>query len=243
MIGATRWRFRSVGSTQDVTFALAAKGANHGTVVRADYQTAGRGRLGRSWQAPIGTALTFSTLLRPTFATHELGPLSIRIAAVLADAFTALGANDVSIKWPNDVLIGGRKTSGILVQTRTMPELVVVVGIGINLSDSPEGATNLQQAIDSPVSADHVLDVICSGLDPMWTNWQPELNVDEVRAIEDRLWLRGEQVTLLDADREITGTIAGISPDGGLRLLTDGTERLLHVGEITRGPRLIIPGK
>jgi BirA family biotin operon repressor/biotin-[acetyl-CoA-carboxylase] ligase len=243
MIGRTRYRFHSVDSTQTVAFQLAKLGANHGTLVQSDFQTAGRGRLGRKWDAPSGTALTFSTLLRPTCAPHELGPLSIRIASVLCDVVANLGATDVALKWPNDVVIAGRKVSGILVQTRMMPDLAAVVGIGINISAAPESATHLQAEIKDTIGAGELLDKVVIGLDQMWAAWQPELGSDEIRSIEARLWLRGEQVTLQDADREITGIIVGVTPDGALRLTTREGERVLHVGEITRGPRLAIPNR
>lgn len=241
MIGRTRWRFRSVESTQNVAFQLAAAGADHGTVVRADYQTAGRGRLGRTWEAPVGTALTFSVMLRPACSPHEIGTLSVRVADVLCTVFATLGVHEISLKWPNDVLISGRKVSGILVQTRMMPELVAVIGIGINISASPESATNLMLATGNQIDADRVFNHALTGLDQMWSGWQPELSESVMQEIDQRLWLRGEQVTLQDAEREITGTIAGVSPGGALRLTNNETERLIHVGEITRGPRPIHP--
>lgn len=243
MIGRTRWRFREVASTQDVAWNLAHLGASHGTVVRADYQSAGRGRQGRRWEVPANTALTFSVVLRPDMPLHLLGPLSIQLAAVLCDCFVHAGARDVSLKWPNDVLIGGRKVSGILVQTRAMPELVAVAGIGINFSTPGEAlppfATSLEAAIGHEIDAEAMFDDLLSAIERMWTTWDGELSTQQVRDLDGRLWLKGEQVTLFDADREITGTIAGISPGGGLRMVIDGSETTIFAGEITRGPRAL----
>lgn len=243
MIGRTRWRFREVASTQDIAWQLAGMGAHHGTVVRADYQSAGRGRQGRRWEVPENTALMFSTISRPDMPIHQLGPLSIQLALVLCDAFTRSGAHDVSVKWPNDVLIGGRKVSGILVQTRMMPGLVAVAGIGINVSapleSLPPTATSLESALGTRVDSEALFDDILAGIDRMWADRSSELTSEEVRDIDSRLWLHGMPVTLLDADREITGTIAGISSQGGLRLIIDGAEQTIYAGEITRGPRPI----
>jgi BirA family biotin operon repressor/biotin-[acetyl-CoA-carboxylase] ligase len=245
MIGRTRWRFREVGSTQDVGWRLAEMGSPHGTVVRADYQSAGRGRQGRSWDVPADTALMFSVVLRPDMPLHLLGPLSIRLATVLCDSFECAGANDVALKWPNDVLIGGRKVSGILVQTRAMPNVVAIAGIGINISTPgealPPTATSLAAATGHDISIDALFDDILSGIGQMWATWDEELDPHQVRDIDDRLWLNGQPVTLQDAGREISGTVAGVSPDGGLRLLVEGTERVIYAGEITRGPRPIEP--
>lgn len=247
MIGRTRWRFREVESTQDIAFRLAGMNAGDGTVVRADYQTAGRGRQGRSWEVPANTALMFSVLLRPTTPLHQLGVLSIRLASILCDAFERADASDISLKWPNDVLIGGRKASGILVQTRMIPDLVAVAGIGINVSTPPDAlpptATSLAAATGHDVSADDLLDDILTAIERMWTTWTPVLSGDELAAIDGLLWLRSEQVTLLDANREITGTIVGIAPTGGLRLIVDGEQQVIHAGEITRGPRPIEPAR
>lgn len=241
MIGHTRWRFRSVSSTQDVAFQLAAMGAEHGTIVRADYQSAGRGRLGRTWDVPVNTALTFSLLLRPEVPLHQLGSLSIETARALCAVFTAAGASDVALKWPNDVLINGRKVSGILVQTRMMPDPVAVIGIGVNVNTPgeflPSTATNLVHEIGQAVDADSLFDQVISAINSIWARWQPTLRQDQADQLDTLLWMKDHQVTLLDADRKITGTILGIAPDGGLRMLIDNEERTIQAGEITRGPR------
>lgn len=245
MIGRTRWQFRSVDSTQDIAFRLAGQGAKSGTIVRADYQSSGRGRHGRTWDVPANTALMFSLLLRPDVPVHLLGSLSIHIANVLYDVFALFGADNVTLKWPNDVLIHGRKVSGILVQTRMQPDLVAVIGIGINISTPsaalPPTAISLTDAICREVDADALLEEILFRLDAMWSTWQPEFTPEQIQAIDHRLWLCGEQASLLDADRETIGIIAGIAADSALRLQVGGEEHRIHAGEITRGPRPIVP--
>lgn len=245
MIGRTRWRFRSVTSTQDVAFKLAGMGAESGSIVRADYQSAGRGRLGRSWEAPANMALTFSVLLRPEVFLHQLGSLSIVTAHTLCQVFAEAGASGVSLKWPNDVLLNGRKVSGILVQTRMMPDPVAVIGIGVNVNTPldllPPTATSLAHEIGQPVDADVLFEQIVSGLDVMWMNWQPTISQVQTGELDRRLWLGGQHATLLDADRAFTGTILGIAPDGGLRMLIDDEEQVIRAGEITRGPRPAFP--
>lgn len=243
MIGRPVWRFTEVASTQDIAFRLAELGAPHGTIVRADYQTAGRGRQGRKWDAPAGLSLMFSVLLRPTCPLHELGSMSLAVGSVLADVFASHTTAPVQIKWPNDVLIDGRKVSGILMQTRTGASSIAVLGIGINVSTPdlllPVGATSLQAYADDPVDTDVLFSELIIALDRMDRDWQPLLRPDEVSQIEARLWQNGELVSLLDAEREIVGRIIGLDSSGGLRLESNGTERIIVSGEIVRGPRPI----
>lgn len=242
MIGRTRWHFAAVDSTQRVAFRLADMGAAHGTVVRADFQSAGRGRQGRSWESPAGSALMFSVILRPIVPMHQLGTLSILIAGALADVFSDLVNGPVHIKWPNDVLIGGRKVSGILLQTRGP---VAVAGIGINIDSPAESlpltATRLSRHATERVSPDQLLEMILPRLNTMWSEWKTDLSTRQIERLEHRLWQIGEDVSLLDADREIRGRILGLDPSGGLRLGGPGGERVIMAGEIVRGPRPI-PG-
>ncbi|MCA9833445.1 MAG: biotin--[acetyl-CoA-carboxylase] ligase [Thermomicrobiales bacterium] len=245
MIGRTRWHFRSVDSTQNLAFALAQMGANAGTVVRAEFQRAGRGRLGRSWKVPSGTSLMFSTILRPDYPVHQLGSLSLAIADALAGVFAPLVDGDVRIKWPNDVLIDGQKVSGILLQTRMLNALVAVVGIGINVAQQPdqlpEGATSLTLASAQLIDRERLFDDILTALNTMNEAWTPMLAPEIVARIESKLYLKNQPVTIIDAEREITGIIAGIAPTGELRLIVAGHERWINAGEIQRGPRATTP--
>jgi BirA family transcriptional regulator, biotin operon repressor / biotin---[acetyl-CoA-carboxylase] ligase len=243
VIGRTRWRFGSVDSTQNVAFRLAELGAAHGTVVRAAHQSAGRGRQGRSWDSGRGSSLMFSALLRPEQPPHQLGDISILVADVLAGVFAERTPDPVEIKWPNDVMISDRKTSGILLQARSDPAAVAVLGIGINI-DSPEGSlpgngTSLRQHMDVPIDGEELLEAVLDGLNSMWAAWRPELDPRQIERLESRLWQLGREVSILDADREIRGRILGLASSGGLRLSVHGEERTVMVGEITRGPRPI----
>lgn len=244
MIGRTRWRFSETDSTQNVAFRLAELGADHGTMVRADYQSAGRGRHGRPWTAEAGSSLMFSLLLRPKRPLHELGSISILVAEVLADAFAERVPDPVRIKWPNDVLIGDRKASGILLQTRSGKHPVAVLGIGINVNcpteSLPETGTSLGFHASEPVDADQLLERVLEGLNHLWTHFQPEIDTEHLARIESRLWQLGQEVSIIDADREVQGRILGLAKNGGLRLSVGGSERVIVAGEITRGPRPFI---
>ena len=241
MIGRTRWHFPEVDSTQNIAFALAEAGANHGTIVRADYQSAGRGRQGKTWQAPTGSSLMFSVLLRPEVPFHELGTLSILVARALADEVASRTTDPVHIKWPNDVLINGKKLSGILLQTRSNPSPVAVLGIGINLNMPPEllpeTATSLSRHVPAAIDPGMLLDSLAVRLNSTWDSVGNTLSASILQKLDKRLWLNQEIVSLLDGDRVITGRILGIAQNGGLRLNVQGRERVVVAGEITRGPR------
>lgn len=113
---------------------LAVEGAASGTVVTADEQSAGRGRGGRRWSAPAGTALLYSAVLRPLDLSHLMLPLAVPVA--VCEACESLARVECRVKWPNDVWIAERKLAGVLIEAR--PPEWAVIGVGINLSIEPD---------------------------------------------------------------------------------------------------------
>jgi BirA family transcriptional regulator, biotin operon repressor / biotin---[acetyl-CoA-carboxylase] ligase len=134
--GTPHRHFRRVGSTNTVARELAAGGAAHGTVVTADEQTAGRGRQGRTWTAPPGSALLYSAIVRPLGPHHSLLPLAVALA-VCETAERLRPEIECRVKWPNDVHLDGRKLAGILIEARPLDGWAVL-GIGLNLTIAPE---------------------------------------------------------------------------------------------------------
>jgi BirA family biotin operon repressor/biotin-[acetyl-CoA-carboxylase] ligase len=130
--GSPHRHFRRVGSTNTVARELAAAGAPHGTVVTATEQTAGRGRQGRTWTAPPGTALLYSAVLRPIEARHSVLPLAVALA-VCETAEALRPGIECRVKWPNDVHLEDRKLAGILIEARPQDGWAVL-GVGLNLS-------------------------------------------------------------------------------------------------------------
>lgn len=128
-------RLDQVDSTQTVAFALAERGATDRTVVVADQQAAGRGRRGRVWQAPARTSLLASILVRSRLPQALLATLSPTTAVATAEALRRVARLEPRLKWPNDVLVGGRKIAGILLESRAVAssEPVLVIGVGVNL--------------------------------------------------------------------------------------------------------------
>ena len=127
--------FNTLDSTNRVAAQLAQGGALEGTVVVSDHQSQGRGRLGRHWSSPAGKHLYCSVILRPTIPPNKAAQLTLLASLALAQAVVDAGVEAVEIKWPNDLLLHGRKVAGILTEMRTGPSgiLYVVVGIGVNI--------------------------------------------------------------------------------------------------------------
>jgi BirA family biotin operon repressor/biotin-[acetyl-CoA-carboxylase] ligase len=225
MIGTPRVHYRRTDSTSERARALAATGAPHGTLVTADEQTAGRGRQGRRWVAPAGTALLMSVLLRGE--VDELLPLAGAVA--VCEACEALTGARAAIKWPNDVWLERRKVAGILVEAR--PGLWAVVGMGINVSVTPDQlpselrdtATSLA-AQGRPVKREELLRAVLEGL---------EAHLGEpaeatLEAWRERDALRGRPVAW-DGGR---GTAAGVDASGALLVDTARGRVTLTAGEV-----------
>src|SRR5713101_7551704 len=179
-------RLESVTSTQDV-----ARGLPIGSVVVADHQTAGRGRLAHRWEAPPGTALLVSFVVDPN-------PL-LSLAAGVAAA-EACGSS-VRLKWPNDLLVDGRKVGGILVESTPVK---AVCGIGINLNWAPEGAARLDQP------RDQLLDRLRIAIE-RWSSAPPDKVLGRWRDLSDTI---GKRVRVQLPDRVVEGTADDIDGSG-----------------------------
>ena len=228
--------FESIGSTNDEALAWAANDAKDLSLVIADEQTAGRGRLDRKWFTPSGTALAFSLVIRPTV---EERPHLSRIVGLAALAVSdILRARDLTpqIKWPNDVLLLGHKVAGILVESVWSGEDVdcVVVGIGINVlkgSVPPEDrlhfpATSLEDELGYPPDRLEILFDVLSAL----IDLRPRLGTAELlsRWAESLAFL-GEQVQVaVENEQPVVGQILGLDQDGSLRL-RDGHDKTVAV--------------
>ena len=243
-LGGIRY-FDSIGSTNNEALAWATSGARDLSVVIADEQTAGRGRLDRKWFTPKGTALAFSLILRPL---SEEKPYLTRIvglaALAVADSLRTRGLVS-QIKWPNDVLLNGRKVAGILVESVWSGEEVdcLVIGIGLNVLrgavPSPElllfPATSLEQSLGPAVEREEVLHDILAGIIAI----RPHLSsASFIASWEKALAFRGEQVQVEQGDGSlITGKLLGLELDGGLRVSQEpNTPMAVRFGDVRLRP-------
>jgi BirA family biotin operon repressor/biotin-[acetyl-CoA-carboxylase] ligase len=132
--------FETVGSTNEIACSLALAGAREGEVVVADAQTKGKGRLDRAWQSPPGRNIYMSLILRPPIASAAASQITLAAGVAAAELFSGCCPGGVSIKWPNDVLIGGRKACGILTEMKAVADRVdfIILGMGLNINMNRE---------------------------------------------------------------------------------------------------------
>lgn len=229
-LGAPRVHLRRTASTNTVARELAARGAPHGTLVTADQQTAGRGRQGRAWAAPAGSALLCSWVIR------DPGPLLSLAAGVAVGELCGEGA---LLKWPNDVLLDGRKVSGILVEGRPQ-ERWAVLGIGINVAldieQLPEELRGRAATLGlSPADLEPTLSRLRERLE----RWLAAPAERVLAAVRERDALQGQRVSWDAGSGSGGGTGAGIDAEGRLLVkLDDGSGVALDAGEVHLGPAL-----
>lgn len=232
MLGRPRLHLRSVDSTNVRAQALASAGAPHGTLVTAAEQTAGHGRQGRAWVTPPGRALACTLVLRDP--PRLLPMLTALAVAEVAERFDRT-ARAAAIKWPNDVLLDGRKVAGILAEGRPQ-EGWVVLGIGLNVAVEqdalPPELRDLATTLGaSPAELEPALALLLERLD----HWLDAAPGEAMEAYRARDALAGREIAWAGG----RGVALGVADDGRLRLRPDGAaegdEELLDAGEVHLG--------
>jgi len=225
-LGSPYYHETEVDSTNTRITALALSGGTHGTVLAAEYQTKGRGRLDRSWHSPAGANLTFSVLLRPEWLVGEVPPVSLAVGIALAEAVELLLPEAPEVKWPNDILWQGRKLAGILVESSVDCEQVlhVALGIGLNVNqvefpaEITSRAVSLRLATGKPWDRAEVLATLLGRLE-IWMDHLADRRTDWLISSWQRFapWI-GQQIAVRSGNQELVGTALGLAPQGALRL-------------------------
>lgn len=230
-IGRTIHFYETVTSTQKLAKEFALNGAEHGTLIVSDEQTDGRGRLVRKWYSPKGTGLWMSLIVRPDLPISKTPQLTLLTAVAVVNAIKETANLKPSIKWPNDILINGRKVCGILTELQAEENHVqsVIIGIGINvnqlITDFPEElqtiATSLKIESNKTIDRTKLLQNICyefekqlklylsEGFQPIKTLWESSSNSI------------GRKITARTANGIFNGYALGINDDGVLLLKQD----------------------
>lgn len=237
-------RYDSLGSTNDEAKRLAEAGAAHGTIVWALEQTAGRGRMDRSWSSPRGN-LFMTLILRPVQPAHEAAGIGFVAALAVADTVAGLLPSHVPVglKWPNDVLVDGRKAAGILLEASanaTGHLDWLVLGIGVNLADAPKAALYPTAALSqfmpaqsiSAPSPTEALAKLAAAFDRRFALW----NAQGFGGIRED-WLvrahpRGTHLTIRRPDGELNGRFADLDGDGTLILETESGLVKVTAGDV-----------
>jgi BirA family transcriptional regulator, biotin operon repressor / biotin---[acetyl-CoA-carboxylase] ligase len=212
-----------------------------GTVLVAEYQRTGRGRLDRRWASPPRAGLTFSVLLRPSAPASQWGWLPLLTGVAVRDAVAELSGLDAALKWPNDLVLGagGRKAAGILAQVAGD---AAVVGVGLNVTTTAaelpvDTATSLTVEGAPPLDRTELLVAILARLGARYTQWDDTGGDAEASGLaadyRDRCATIGRDVVVSGTDGgSFEGRAAGIDADGRLVLTSDGRQRLVAAGDV-----------
>ncbi|MDY0039390.1 MAG: biotin--[acetyl-CoA-carboxylase] ligase [Desulforhabdus sp.] len=243
--GRVYYHFHQLGSTNDHAVTIAMQGAPHGSVVVAEEQTKGRGRLRREWISSARSGIYFSILLRtslPISDAHQSTLLAaISLVRVLDDRYSL----KASIKWPNDVLIANRKVAGILTEMQSDQDEIgfLVVGIGINVNHSQDGlqgpfrygATSLAIELGNKIRRQELLANFMNQFEEDYDRLLRKGFGSFLSEFERRSSIVGKAVTIQCGKMEHSGKVAGFTPQGALRLVTeDNREEIIWVGDVTQ---------
>lgn len=232
----------TVDSTNSYLLAEARRGAAEGLVVVADHQTAGRGRLGRRWEAPPGTCLLVSVLLRPVLEPDELHLCTGMVALAMADACARVAGVAPGLKWPNDLQVDDRKVAGVLAESDPGApggppgSVAVVVGVGCNVAwPGPVGAggTSLEAAAGRPVDRPALLGSLLTG----FADRAPSLRSapgrrDLARELRRRCTTLGRVVRVELARGVLVGTAVDLTDAGQLVVDTGEGRRAVAAGDV-----------
>lgn len=230
-----------LSSTNDRAKELAHAGAVEGTVVAAEEQTGGRGRRGRLWHSPHG-GLWFSLILRPTVSPAEIHTLSLLVSLAVVQGVEELLGIRPDLKWPNDIILDGRKAGGVLVEISAEAEqvhyAVAGVGLNVNITFFPEEleafATSLKIYTEKETCRARLLGVILKTLENSYFRWCREGFAPFLKDYKERLCCLEKEVVVDDAGRVFGGVVLDVEAGGRLVLgLPDGKTIHLSGGEVT----------
>ena len=236
--------FETLDSTNHLAKELAAQGAPEGTVVVAEAQTGGRGRLGREWNSPPGVGLYVSLVLRPMLPPMELPQITLTTAVAVVRAVHRVTGLAPGIKWPNDLLLNGKKLGGILTEMETESDRIrhVVVGLGLNVNNPgfpPElaaTATSLTLTVGGAFSRVHLLQAWLEEFEELYGRFLNQRFPEILEEWKNSAVTLGKMVTVRQGPREISGQAMDVAPDGALLLRTANGEMVrVTSGEITPG--------
>lgn len=232
----------SVDSTNNKIKELAKLGYVNGTIVVADKQTAGRGRRGRVWESPEGTSIYMSALLRPQIEPSHASMLTLVAALAVSEAITKLTDAQVKIKWPNDIVMNGKKICGILTEMSVLPDgdFYIVVGIGINAyaEDFPEEIRNVATSIflqtGKKVNRADLVECVWEKFEEYYEIFQKTENLEQLMdGYNKKLANIDQQVKVLDPADEFEGIAKGITEKGELIVDTKEERKLISSGEVS----------
>ncbi len=235
------YTFDTIDSTNNCARALANVGAPEGIVVFSEEQTAGRGRLGRTWVSKPAENLMFSLLLRPQIPPESLNLLPLYVGVAVAQAIEKATNLKVECKWPNDLLINNHKVAGILIESALSKSKVdfVVIGVGINVNqrefppDLMQKATSLSLETKKQVDRAQLFREILAVLEQHYAKSSATGFQSVVPFWQERSTIINKPITVSQSGTVVSGIVKGLSKEGGLVLRVNGSEKTLFAGDVT----------
>ncbi len=231
----------TVSSTMDVAFKLAMEGASEGTVVCAETQTKGRGRLGRQWASAKGKGIYMSLILRPKFAPVEVAKLTLLCGVALTETIKKTAGLQVSIKWPNDLFVNGKKLAGILTELNAETDRVkfVIVGIGININTALAGLPSVGTSLKNETGHDHdrvkIFQEVLRGIEKWYLRLGEEGFLPVIKKCKELSLILNQRIRISDPAGSIEGEAIDIDQDGGLLIRQDsGVITKKMAGDVVR---------
>jgi BirA family biotin operon repressor/biotin-[acetyl-CoA-carboxylase] ligase len=234
-MGKTIHYYHTVDSTNSVAYELALKGAEEGEVVITESQKKGRGRLGRQWFSPSFLNLYLSVILRPQIPPHQSSLITLIAAVATANAIQKSSGLLPLIKWPNDILLRGRKVAGLLNEIHSEMDRIhfVILGIGVNINmdmqtcskEIRNGATSLKRETRTVISRKTFLSILLKELELWYETFLKEGALPVLKEWRDRAQIQGRPVQVTSFGKTLTGVAIDIDSDGALILKTENGER------------------
>jgi BirA family biotin operon repressor/biotin-[acetyl-CoA-carboxylase] ligase len=234
--------FETVDSTNSKAYELALGGAKEGELVISESQEKGRGRLGRHWFSPPFVNLYLSVILRPDIPPQQASLITLMAAVATADAIRKFTGLVPLIKWPNDILLRGRKVAGLLNEIHSEVDRIhfIILGLGVNLNVDEEMfpkevralATSLKRETGQTVSRKAFLQLLLQELEEWYALFMKEGAATILRAWRDRAQIKGRRVKVRSFGETLVGVAVGIDSDGALILETLGGRRKVVAGDI-----------
>ena len=241
IVGHRALFYPSVGSTNVIARTMAAKGAGEGLVILADEQTAGRGRLGRRWDAPAGSSILMSILFRPDLPASDANLLTMVVSLAAIDGIGEVAGLEATLKWPNDVLIGRRKVGGVLTESSLVGDRLdyAVVGLGLNVNFDPADvagipptATSLMVNLGRPVDRLALVRAILMVVDRRYRSLKAGHSPHQEWS--QHLTTIGQRVRVTWSSGVVEGITEGVNRLGGLLVRRDdGSLAEIAVGDVT----------
>ncbi len=233
--------FDSIDSTNTYAKKLLSQDIEEGTLVIAEEQSAGRGRFDRTWHSSSGKNLTFSVIIRPNIIPQRIGILSLYAGLAVTEAVQELSHISPTCKWPNDVLLNGKKLCGILSEAvfsdAQISAVIIGIGLNVNQTEFPDTlastATSMVLECNKMFDRFHVLAKVLEKLEHLYAFIQTHHLEDILQRWQSHSIMLGKEVTISQQGQLVKGIAKAIDTDGGLIISVNGTEKKVAAGDVT----------